>query len=153
NGLYRGLMFLAESQLEAKAYVDAVATLDRAKSFAQRLIEEWQRLRLLSQVNEAADNLDAALKVAAQLKSLSTNDALIPLRSEATENLAGLLEKSGHSQRARMVWEENLATNVAIAVRSEALIHVAELFSREGDQVAARNELESYLQQNPTDSR
>jgi TolA-binding protein len=145
----RGHLFLAQAKFAQKDFAGATASLDRINSKVLPSQLDWQRAYLLSQVELATGNLDAALTATTNLMRIAGLEPAGVRRAQSTAFHAMVLENLGRTDEAIAAYGENLATNSPVALQREAILKIAELQIVRGQLTNAAQSLADFLERFP----
>lgn len=149
---FRGLMLKAEALAALKDFPTAKAALTLAADSTRQMTEEWERLRLLVSVEEAAGKPDAAAEAADKLQSLAFREPSLAARRAESASLAGRLWlRRGDIAKAEAAFQTNSVAGTSPDYFREATLRLAELQLGRGEIAKARERLEAFAIAQPSD--
>ncbi len=151
--VFRGLMLKAEAHLALSDRVAAEASLTAAAKMAKSPAEEWERLRLLVAVLDAAGKPAEAAETATALLGLAGREASLASRRAESASLAGgLWLKQGDADRAAAAFTVNVAAGTPMELYREATFRLVAWRLARGELAAARERLEAFAAAHPADA-
>jgi TolA-binding protein len=141
----RGTLLLGEAQLALNNFAGVEETLRPLAT--QKLIPEldWRRQFLLCRAQLAADHADAALATAANLAALATAAGKRDLQAETAALRGSILERLKRFDDAVTAYEANLADDLPVERRRQAVLKIVELLLARNKVAAAAQRLETFL--------
>ncbi len=150
--VFRGLLLKAEAHLALSDRAAAEASLTTAAKMAKSPAEEWERLRLLVTVLDAAGKPAAAAETATALLGLAGREASLASRRAESASLAGgLWLKQGDAERAAAAFTVNVAAGAPMELYREATFRLVAWRLARGELAAARERLEAFAAAHPAD--
>ena len=148
----RGLLLKAEALMASKDLPAAETALVQAAGSAKSPPAEWDRLRLLVAVLDAAGRLADATTNAVKLKVVAESDPALAGRKAEAVALAGRLWlRQGDTNRAVAEFQANVAPGTPVEFLREATFSLSEAFLNRGDVAKARDQLEAFIAAQPSD--
>ncbi len=151
--IFGGLLLKAEALVAAKELTLAEVALIQASGSAKSSRDEWERLRLLVEVQDAAGRpLDAA-QTAQKLKAVAEQDtALAGRRAEAVALTGRLWLRQGDTNRAIAEYQANTVPGTPADYLREATFSLADAYLSRGELAKARDRLEAFVTAQPADA-
>jgi TolA-binding protein len=150
--IFGGLLLKAEALVAAKELAAAEVALIQASGSARSPRDEWERLRLLLAVQDAAGRLTEAADTAQKLKAVAEkNAALAGRRAEAFALAGRLWLRQGDTNRAITEFQANVAPGTPADFMREATFSLADAFLSRGELARARDRLETFVAAQPAD--
>ncbi|MCD6049684.1 MAG: tetratricopeptide repeat protein [Verrucomicrobia bacterium] len=147
----RTRLLLAEAQLEKKELAEAEKGLLALAEQTLPPEQIWQRLQLLTRVQQQASRFDDAAQTSigllAQARALGRSDLI----AESVALRAELLQALKQPDAALEMWQANLSDNTPPERRRQALFAVIALSTEKGNTEQARTQLTEFLRANPND--
>ena len=145
----RGRLLLAQAKFALKDFAGEFSVLTSLNSQTLKSELDWQRAYLLYQNRDAVGDFNAALTATTNLLQLAQIEKNNGTYAESVAMNADALEKSGLTNEAIAVYQENLTNSVPVAQQRQAVLMIAELAIAQKQIPVATNALEAFLAQFP----
>jgi TolA-binding protein len=147
----RGTLLLGEAQF---AQNDLRAAEETGRAIAESNLKPelaWRRKYLLCRVQLADNRLDDALQGTTNLLALAAASGRRELQAESALLQGGILEQSRRLDEAIAAYETNLADDLPVERRRQALLKIVDLLLAQKKTAAAAQRLEKFVGENRKD--
>jgi len=149
--LFNGLLVKVEALRAALSWVEALAALTQAEPFARTPAEKAARWQVLAGVEESAGHFETAAQTAEEWNRALGEESSIERRSEAAALAGRLWLRAGKVEPAQTAFSRNLAAGVPVDRQREAVLELTNLAIAREDWAAARERLQTFLNNQPVD--